>query len=119
MAEAQDAAARRRHATVILARKIKVASRELDLPVHSRGAVRVTLPLILHLALAPTAGSLVQVDYEHRVLRVNERVPFMIQGYYDVPSCGRGTANATRACFNLADIHTHSLWSMMAAPFQF
>jgi hypothetical protein len=54
VAEAQDAAARRRHATVILARKIKVASRELDLPVHSRGAVRVTLPLILHLALAPT-----------------------------------------------------------------
>ena len=73
-----------------------------------RGAVRVTLPLIIHLASAPKSGSLVQVDYEHRVLRLNETKPLMIQGYYDVPSCGRGTANATRACFNLDDIHTQA-----------
>eukprot|EP01043_Picozoa_sp_COSAG02_P021753 COSAG02_NODE_1114_length_14502_cov_140.830035_1_plen_354_part_10 len=73
---------------------------------RGRGAVRVTLPLILHLALAPTSGSLVQVDYEHRVLRVNETEPLMIQGYYDVPSCGHGTANAT--CFNLEDIQTQA-----------
>jgi hypothetical protein len=30
----------------------------------------------------------------------------MIQGYYDVPSCGHGTANAT--CFNLEDIQTQA-----------
>ena len=68
------------------------------------GAVRVALPLIVHRVAPPTSGSLVQVDYEHRILRVNRTEPFLIQGYYDVPFCGRGPANATRACFNLSDI---------------
>ena len=70
-----------------------------------RGAVRVTLSLLLHLTAPPPSGSVVQIDYEHRVLRVNG-TQYMIQGYYDVPACGRG--NATRACFNLSDIQTQS-----------
>lgn len=72
------------------------------------GAVQVTLPLIVHRVAPPTSGSLVQVDYEHRILRVNGTQQFLIQGYYDVPSCGRGPVNATRACFNLSDIPTQA-----------
>lgn len=72
------------------------------------GAVQVMLPLIVHRVALPTSGSLVQVDYEHRLLRVNKTQRFLIQGFYDVPSCGRGPANATRACFNLSDIPTQA-----------
>jgi hypothetical protein len=72
------------------------------------GAVHVALPLIVHRVAAPEAGSLVQVDYEHRILRVNRTQPFLIQGYYAVPYCGKGPINATRACFNLSDIPTQA-----------
>eukprot|EP01044_Picomonas_judraskeda_P002436 COSAG03_NODE_175_length_11150_cov_7.837691_9_plen_625_part_00 len=45
-------------------------------------SVDVQLPLTLHRAPAPTS-TFVQVDYEHRMLRVNRSKPFLLQGYYN------------------------------------
>jgi hypothetical protein len=46
----------------------------------------------------------VQVDYERRILRVNRTRPFLVQGYYDVPGCGRNSSTPHGVCFNLSDI---------------
>jgi hypothetical protein len=70
----------------------------------ARGQITTQLRLILHRIAPPRAGSLVQVDYERRTLRVNRTRPFLVQGYYDVPGCGRNSSTPHGVCFNLSDI---------------
>eukprot|EP01049_Picozoa_sp_SAG25_P003729 SAG25_NODE_219_length_11644_cov_21.713729_10_plen_756_part_00 len=64
-------------------------------------AISVWTKLLLHVVPAQDEATLISVDYEHRILRVNRTKPLMIQGYYDVPNCGRGTLGV---CFNTSDI---------------
>ena len=68
---------------------------------HGR-AISVWTKLLLHVVPAPQdMATFISVDHEHRILRVNHTKPLIIQGYYDVPNCGRGVSGA---CFNTSDI---------------
>ena len=68
-------------------------------------AVDVWTTLLLHVVPEPKEDTtVVQVDYEHRMLLVNRTKPLSIQGYYDasVDHAGPGTR------YNVSDLETQA-----------